>query len=634
MKSSDVGRWWPVGVAAVVAAMAVWVSWRLVPSEEREGAGALALPHAELGCDDCHGAGEPAAACGGCHGPHPSRRAGHRRQVAAGAMTCTTCHAPHGADAGIRVGGEGLVYYEVGREVVLASGARGMSATVPLVFRGACERCHGGEGDPIGRCGEGAHPGCFDEHRDPLAPGPDEGVCAAQHGPGRYAAWELAASVEVPAAEKAPRGGPPSVWLGAGLGTAVLTLAIGAGARRRRRRRRRAPAPAPRAAERRRLPVIDASRCLGCYACVDACPYDVLAVERYVATVVRSEACCGLVLCEKVCPNGSLTMQEGEPVADHPRLDETLGVEGTPGLFLAGDITGVPLIKSAILQGREAVDGVAARGQRRGGLDLVVVGAGPAGISAALRAAELGLSCRVLEQGSVAQSIRSFPRGKLVFDQPLELPRVGKLWLEQCTKEELLAKWLRVVRQEELEIDEGRRVVAVDPAEAGFVITASDEEGRPHRYETAQVVLAIGSRGNPRRLDVPLDDTTEAKVFYALADARSWAGRRVLVVGLGDVAMETAIALSRQPGTEVTVSYRGEAMKRGKAKNREELQRLVDQDQIELNFRSEVEAITATEVVLRTPEGMAPRPNDVVFVMIGSEPPRPWLERLGVRFGV
>ncbi len=629
MKSSDVGRKWPVAIAAALAAMAVWVTWQLAPVEG-EGAGALALPHAGLGCDECHGAVKPAAACGGCHGPHPSRRAGHRRQVEAGTMTCTTCHAPHGADAGIRVGDEGLVYYEVGREVVIASGAQGMTATVPLVPRAVCGQCHGGEGDPIGRCGEGQHLGCFDEHRHPLEPGPDAGVCRDQHGPGRYAAWELAASVAVP--EDAPRRGASSVWLGTGLGVAVLALAVGAGARRRRRRRR-TPAVAPRAAERRRLPVIDASRCLGCYACVDACPYDVLAVERYVATVVHPEACCGLVLCEQVCPNGSLTMQEGEPVADHPKLDDALGVMGTPGLYLAGDITGVPLIKSAILQGRQAAEGVAARRTKQPGLDLLIVGAGPAGISAALRAEELGLSYRVVEQGSVAQSIRSFPRGKLVFDQPLELPRAGKLWLEQCTKEELLAKWLRVVREQELQIDEGRRVVAIDGTPEAFVVTAADADDHPHRYEAAQVVLAIGSRGHPRRLDAPLDETTEAKVFYALADARSWAGQQVLVVGLGDVAMETAIALARQPGTRVTVSYRGDATKRGKAKNREELQRLVEQGQIELIYGSEVEAISRDEVTLRTPEGMIHRANDVVFVMIGSETPRPWLETLGVRFG-
>lgn len=631
MKSSDVRRMWPVAIAACLGMLAVWVSWRAAPPEG-ESAGALALPHAKLGCDDCHTEGAPVAACSGCHGAHPSRRAGHRRQSAAGAMTCITCHDPHGTDAGIRVGADGLVFYEVGREVVLESEAPMGPVTVPLVPLQACARCHDStrRGDPLGRCGSATYATCFGEHRDPLAPGPEDGVCAAQHAPGRYAAWETASAIVLPAG-RAPAGVGSRLWLASGLGVALLALFVGVGTRQRQRRRGRVEAPRP--AARRRLPVIDVGRCLGCYACVDACPYDVLAVERYVATVVHPEACCGLVLCEQACPNGSLTMHEGEQVADHPRLDGALGVEGTPGLFLAGDVTGAPLIKSAILQGRQAADGAAASRPSRAKLDLVIVGAGPAGISAALRAEELGLAYRVLEQGSVAQSIRSFPRGKLVFDQPLELPRVGKLWLEQCTKEELLTKWMRVVRQEDLQIEEGRRVVSVGGERGAFVLTASDSEGHPQRYEADQVILAVGSRGNPRKLDVELDETVEAKVFYALADARSWAGKRILVVGLGDVAMEAAIALSRQPGTRVTVSYRGREMKRGKAKNREELQRLADEGQVELVYESEVTAIGPGVVSLRRESSTVDLPNDVIFVMIGSQPPRPWLEALGVHFG-
>src|SRR5262249_3482850 len=154
------------------------------------------------------------------------------------------------------------------------------------------------------------------------------------------------------------------------------------------------------------------------------------------------EACCGLTLCEQRCPNGSLVITDGAAIGDRPRLTDALESEDARGLYLAGDVTGLPLIKNAIRQGAHAAERIAeslAEAPRdEAALDLVIVGAGPAGISAALRAKELGLRFEVIEQGSVAQSIQSFPRGKLVFDQPLELPLTGKLWLKESTKEELL----------------------------------------------------------------------------------------------------------------------------------------------------------------------------------------------------
>jgi thioredoxin reductase len=237
----------------------------------------------------------------------------------------------------------------------------------------------------------------------------------------------------------------------------------------------------------------------------------------------------------------------------------------------------------------------------------------------------------VIEQGSVAQSIRSFPRGKLVFDQPLELPVSGKLWLEESTKEELLGKWLRIVREERLNIVEGRRFVALERLDAGFRIDSQgSDDGAKHESRALKVLLAIGVRGSPRRLAIALDATTESKVFYHLADARSFAEQRVLVVGLGDVAMETAIALAHQPGTTVTVCYRGEGFRRGKTRNVAELQRLVRAERVTLWFGSQPTRIGAADVELTTPRGPVVLPNDAVFVMIGSIAPTDLLTRAGV----
>ncbi|MEJ7731367.1 MAG: NAD(P)-binding domain-containing protein [Polyangiaceae bacterium] len=399
-----------------------------------------------------------------------------------------------------------------------------------------------------------------------------------------------------------------------------------------------APAPLLAPAARVRLPQIDVNTCIGCYACVDACPYDVLEIERYVAKVARPEACCGLTLCEQRCPNGSLRITDGEPIGERPRLTEALESPDMPGLFLAGDVTGLPLIKNAIHQGALAVRGVQRSleqaGERRGdgALDLLVVGAGPAGISAALEAKSLGLTFEVVEQGSVAQSIQSFPRGKLVFDQPLELPVAGKLWLRESSKEELLVQWMRVVRQERLPIRQDTRMLGLRREGGLFRVTVAPRGGgAPAEILARRVVLSIGQRGQPRRLPFELGAEVVSRVHYHLADARSFAGQRVLVVGLGDVAMEAAAALARQPGTTVTVAYRGNGFRRGKTRNIEELNRLVEAGRATRLFDTEVEDIRPDGALLRGRSGSQRLPCDAVLVLIGNIPPWSTLREVGVR---
>jgi thioredoxin reductase/NAD-dependent dihydropyrimidine dehydrogenase PreA subunit len=410
------------------------------------------------------------------------------------------------------------------------------------------------------------------------------------------------------------------------------------------RRGKKGPAPEAlvKPQTRVRLPQINTQTCIGCYACVDACPYDVLDVQKYVAVVVRAEACCGLTLCEQRCPNGSLRITDGETIGDRPRIAEHLESLDTPGLFLAGDITGLPLIKNAILQGSLAVDKVVASLGTEGSwsgsgdkpLDLIIIGAGPAGISAALRAKELGLSFQVIEQGSVAQSIRSFPRGKLVFDQPLDLPMSGKLWLEESTKEELLSHWVRIVRKADLPIFQDTRMTAIerDAAKKIFrVVTEPREGGSSQTRLSRRVLVAIGQRGSPRRLPIEIDPDYETRVHYHLADARSFEGKRVVVVGLGDVAMETAMALGRQPGTTVTIVHRGKSFTRGKARNIDELKRMVDTGRISMRFDAAVTALGKEHVTLQNPQGSERVAYDAVFVMIGSIPPWNTLRAMGVR---
>ncbi len=655
--TSDVRRHRLLLAAAVVASVAALVGFWLVPPTT-SSRGAVALPHraAEIACADCHGEATvrgpaPSSACRQCHGDHASVRDGHRRMEEAGTLTCVRCHDVHGADQGVRFvapTGE-ATRYGVGIEVSLSEVRLPTvhDVTVPLIDVGRCaQNCHdpSDANDPIARClsADGRVSLCFDEHQSwsAVAPPRAGGVCASQHGNDRFAAWDAArrAASAAPLVASSPnRLRRWRLWLGiAGAFLGGLGYVVVARVRQRISARKKAAAPVAKPAERVRLPQIDVNTCLGCYACVDACPYDVLAIDRYVAEVRRPDICCGLTLCEQVCPNGSLVITDGDPIGDRPKLADDLSAMGAPGVFLAGDVTGLPLIKNAIRQGAQAVENIqASLSSHASPLDVVIVGAGPAGISAALKAKELGLRFEIVEQGGVAQSIRNFPRGKLVFDQPLELPLTGKLWLAESTKEELLQKWMRVIREERIMVREQTRFEALERSgDEIVVVTHEVDTGRIERFRTARVLLAVGMRGSPRKLPVTLDARTESKVFYHLADARSFASHRVLVVGLGDVAMECAIALSHQPDTEETVVARGEDFSRGKARNIEELRRLARAGRVDVRFNARVEAIGDGEVHVLQDGHTTRIDNDVVFVMIGSHPPRALLEKAGVDVGI
>ena len=323
---------------------------------------------------------------------------------------------------------------------------------------------------------------------------------------------------------------------------------------------------------------------------------------------------------------------------DRPQVDGHLESLDRPGVFVAGDLTGVPLIRNAIDQGALVADRIAAtlpRGQRASSgdaaaADLVVVGAGPAGLSAALRAGERGLRCVVLEQSGVAASIRAFPRHKIVHDPPLELPLVGPLWLRESTKEELVAQWTRIVREHRVDVREGHRVTEV-ARDAGSLLVRADGPGGPVVLRAARVLLATGRRGTPRALDAEIAPDAASRVASSLSDARALAGRKVLVVGLGDSALEAVVALARQPGTTVTVSYRGEGFARGRARNMDAVRRLVEAGRVRIVFGSTVTRVEARGALLRTGDGTGEKVAvDQVLALLGGEPSRALLQAAGL----
>jgi thioredoxin reductase len=368
------------------------------------------------------------------------------------------------------------------------------------------------------------------------------------------------------------------------------------------------------------------------------CPFDVLAVGQYVAKVARPDACCGVGACETACPNGSLRLAaEGDLPADRPRVDAHLESLDAPGVFLAGDLTGVPLIRNAILQGSAVASRVAEKlrptertQDRAASLDLAIVGAGPAGLAAALRAQELGLACAVFEQSTIASTLRAFPRGKIVHDPPIDLPLEGALWLREATKEELIAQWTRIVRTHKLDVRENHRALGATRTAAGIELHLATPGGR-RSVQARYVLLAVGRRGTPRLLEAEVSPEAASRVVNSLSDARALAGKHVLVVGLGDSAMEAVIAVARQPGAVVTVSHRGDGFARGRARNIEQVRRLAASGRVRIVFASSVARVDAKGVVLTTAGGEERIAADVVLACLGGEAPRALLEAAGVR---
>jgi thioredoxin reductase/Pyruvate/2-oxoacid:ferredoxin oxidoreductase delta subunit len=410
--------------------------------------------------------------------------------------------------------------------------------------------------------------------------------------------------------------------------------------RRLEQRRRELTLARERGTHRARLqvPHVDLSRCLGCGACIRACPEEgVLALIHGQALVVHGARCVGHGACARECPTGAiaLTIGELETRRDIPALAPTLEVPGVPGLFLGGEVTGYALIRTAVGHGTAIAGEVARRvalggAGQRGAWDLCIVGAGPAGFAMALEAKARGLSFLVLEQDALGGTVAKYPRQKLVMTQPLELPLVGRLARTTYSKEELLELWQRVAEEQALPIHAGVRFLGLEPRPGGGFVVATDRGQLAARH----VGLTLGRRGSPRRLGIPGEEL--GKVAYGLIDARAHQERRVLVVGGGDSAVEAALALAEQPGNEVLLSYRQPAFSRLRARNEERIAQAEADGTVRVLFRSTVARIEPEFVELRLETPAGPRrarlPNDEVFVLIGGEPPFPLLGRCGVSF--
>ncbi len=380
-------------------------------------------------------------------------------------------------------------------------------------------------------------------------------------------------------------------------------------------------------------PLIDPSICIGCGACVAACPeqpeHQVLGLIDGKAQLVGPTDCIGHGACKAACPVGAISLVFGTERrgVDIPVVNPNFETN-VPGIFIAGELGGMGLIRNAIEQGRQALEAVRALdgiGAGQGHLDVAIVGAGPAGFAASLGAMEHRLRFVTLEQDTLGGTVANFPRGKLVMTQPARLPLVGPVKFRETSKEKLLAFWRDVERRTGLAIQYQERVETVQPVEqgAGFILRTSRGE-----YRTRSILLAIGRRGTPRKLNVPGEE--RSKVTYRLLDAHQYAGQQVLVVGGGDSALEAAIQIAGQPDTSTTIAYRSGAFSRAKPKNRERVGELLEQGRLQVLFDTQVCSIDEKSVSLVVDGQPATLANDAVLICAGGVLPTAFLQQLGV----
>jgi thioredoxin reductase/ferredoxin len=381
-------------------------------------------------------------------------------------------------------------------------------------------------------------------------------------------------------------------------------------------------------------PVIDPMRCIGCEACVHACPeypeHKVLGVIRGKANLVSPSDCIGHGACKTVCPVDAIRLVFGtsERGVDIPALTPSFETN-VSGIFVAGELGGMGLIRNAVEQGRQAIESLSAapdfkRKRTRGTHDVVIVGAGPAGFAATLAAHEKQLDYVTLEQDLLGGTVAHFPRGKLVMTGPADLAIVGRMDFKHVDKESLMRFWKDAEAQSGIRINYQERVDAIDADDGAFIVTTTRK-----KYRTRSVLLALGRRGTPRQLGVPGEDLP--KVVYRLVDPVQYTGKSVLVVGGGDSALEAALAVADAPETKVTVSYRADAFSRAKLRNRDLVKRASAAGKIDLKLSSNVVEIGSRHVVLDAAQRRAKLPNDQVIVCAGGVLPTDFLRRAGIQ---
>ncbi len=376
-------------------------------------------------------------------------------------------------------------------------------------------------------------------------------------------------------------------------------------------------------------PVVDPNSCIMTGACIIACPEkDILGILNGKATTINTSQCIGHGACFHACPTQAISLNIGTEKrgVDLPHVNQNFETN-VPGISIAGELGGMGLIKNAVEQGKQAVEHIVKSIDKthNAPYDLIVVGAGPAGISASLAAKKHGLKSLTLEQDTLGGTVFTFPRKKIVMTSPMDLPLYGKVKLFETNKTELLDLWNNVLNKHEIDLKENSKVESISLVNNAYKIqTLSGEE-----YLTKHVLLAIGRRGTPRKLNIPGEGME--KVAYRLLEPENINNENIVVVGGGDSAVEAAMLLA--DNNKVTLSYRKEGFQRIKPKNGERIKEAMSQGKIDIRFNTNVEMINWDEVLISNgnDKEKISLKNDRIYIFAGGELPTQFLDKIGIQ---
>ena len=381
-------------------------------------------------------------------------------------------------------------------------------------------------------------------------------------------------------------------------------------------------------------PQIDLGKCIKSASCVKSCPeQDILGILDGGGTLIEASNCVGHGACFHGCPVEAISLVIGTEKrgAELPHINENYE-SNIQGIYIAGELGGMGLIKNSVEQGQMAVENMVKAGLKKSsyGYDLIIIGAGPAGISASLMSKKLGLNSLTLEQDTLGGSVFNYPRSKIIMTAPMNLPLHGKAKLYGTSKTELLDLWYAVLSKNDIDVQEHTKVESIRPEGNGFMISTN----RGNEYRTQKVLLAVGRRGSPNKLGIQGEEL--AKVAYRLLEPERVFDKKIIVVGGGDSAVEAAAALANH--NEVTLSYRKNKFWRIKNENRERLNYLSGMDKIKVVYDSELVKIEEHAIYLNIAGGKQEViKNDLVYIFAGGEMPMQFLKKTGVvvskRFG-